>query len=213
MKTKEFLTIEATVGSEINATIKMMIALSKEKGQTVRTIFNGATFSVTADTTPEQAYAMWQKTMEDNAEKWRNSPEGKKAAAEQKARAEQEKRDNAEVDELVKDEILELSAPKAWEHQVEINKDPYGAGVVRYAERWGKLMQVEMKARKTETLAKEVSEATQFKADNEGMSGFSWSCARNLLIQCWKHGAELGKLEGFTDEKITQARQEAEAMG
>ena len=44
-------------------------------------------------------------------------------------------------------------------------------------------------------MTKDIVEATQFKADNEGMTGFSWSCARNLLIRCWKHEAELTNKE------------------
>ncbi|MDO5387355.1 MAG: hypothetical protein Q4F75_08840, partial [Pseudomonadota bacterium] len=207
------LTVEAMYGDCVTDTIKRMIALSKKKNQPVQTTFNGATFSVTAETTPEEAYALWEKTMNDNYEAYRNSPEGIKAAAEQKAREEKKIKDDAEVDELVKDEVLELTAPKCWEHSVEINKDAYGASVIRYAERWGKLMQVEMKNRKTEILTKEIQDATQFKADNEGMSGFSWSCGRNILIQCWKYGDQLGKLEGFTDDKIKEARDKAETMG
>ena len=216
METKETkfegLTVEAMPGEHVTDTIKHMIALSIEKNQPVQTTFNNATFSVTAETTPEEAYALWEKTMNDNYESYRNSPEGIKAAAEQKAREEKKQKDDAEVDELVKDEVLELTAPKCWEHSAEINKDAYGAGVIRYAERWGKLMQIEMRTSKTEILTKEIQEATQFKADNEGMSGFSWSCGRNLLIQAWKYGDQLGKLEGLDDNKIKEARDQAEAM-
>ena len=120
-------------------------------------------------------------------------------------------KEDAEVSELIKDEVLELTAEKAWNKSLRVNTDPYGSGVMRYAERWGKLMQVEMRQRGTEVLTKEIVEETKFRADNEGMSGFSWSCARNLLIQCWKHGAKLGKFEGFTADKVREARCLAEA--
>lgn len=208
---KNFLVYEAVAGTDIHSAIKEMIVWSKMKGKPVQTTFNGATFSVTADTNPEDAYKLWEQTLEKNAEAYWNSPEGIKAAAEAKARAEKKAKEDAEVSELIKDEVLELTAEKAWNKSLRVNTDPYGSGVMRYAERWGKLMQVEMRQRGTEVLTKEIVEETKFRADNEGMSGFSWSCARNLLIQCWKHGAKLGKFEGFTADKVREARCLAEA--
>ena len=211
MEQKNFLVYEAVVGTDIHSAIRDMIVWSKIEGRPVQTTFNGATFSVTADTDPDEAYKQWKQIMEKNAEAYRNSPEGIKAAAEAKARAEKKAKENAVVSELIKDEVLELTAEKAWKKSVQVNIDPYGSGVVRYAERWGKLMQVEMRQRATSVLTKEVVDATKFRADNEGMSGFSWSCARNLLIQCWKYGAELGKFEGFSADKVQKARRLAEA--
>ena len=211
MEQKNFLVYEAVAGTDIHNAIKDMIVWSKMKGRPVQTTFNGATFSVTADTDPDEAYKQWEQTLEKNAEAYRNSPEGIKAAAEAKARAEKKAKEDAVVSELIKDEVLELTAEKAWKKSVQVNIDPYGSGVVRYAERWGKLMQVEMRQRGASVLTKEIVDATKFRADNEGMSGFSWSCARNLLIQCWKYGAELGKFEGFTADKVQKARRLAEA--
>ena len=211
MEQKNFLVYEAVAGENIKDCIKTMLLMSKIEGKPVQTTFNGATFSVTADTAPDEAYKLWEQTLEKNAEAYWNSSEGIKAAAEAKARAEKKAKEDAEVSELIKDEVLELTAEKAWNKSLRVNTDPYGSGVMRYAERWGKLMQVEMRQRGTEVLTKEIVEETKFRADNEGMSGFSWSCARNLLIQCWKHGAKLGKFEGFTADKVREARCLAEA--
>ena len=211
MEQKNFLVYEAVAGTDIHSAIRDMIVWSKIEGRPVQTTFNGATFSVTADTDPDEAYKQWEQIMDQNAEAYRNAPEGIKAAAEAKARAEKKAKEDAEVSELIKDEVLELTAEKAWKKSLLVNTDPYGSGVVRYAERWGKLMQVEMRQRGASVLTKEIVDATKFRADNEGMSGFSWSCARNLLIQCWKYGAELGKFEGFSADKVQKARRLAEA--
>ena len=212
MEAKNVLVYEGKYGDHITSVINAMIALSKKEGKPVQTTFNGATFSVLADTKPDEALKLWNQIMERNAEAYRNSPEGIKSAAEAKARKEKKAREAAEVSELIKDEILELTAEKAWKKSVQVNTDPYGSGVVRYAERWGKLMQVEMRKQGASVLIKNIVEATKFKADNEGMSGFSWSCARNLLIQCWKHGAELGKIEKIPAVDVEEARRKAEAM-
>ena len=212
MKEKNFLVYDAMCGEHITDAIKAMIDLSKKEGKPVQTTFNGATFSVSADTKPDEALKSWKRIMEENAEAYRNSPEGIKAAAEEKARKEKKAREAAEVSELIKDEVLELTAEKAWKKSVQVNIDPYGSSVVRYAERWGKLMQVEMRKQGAAVLTKDIVEATKFKADNEGMTGFSWSCARNQLIQCWKHGAELGRIEGFSAVDVQNARRKAEAL-
>lgn len=212
MEEKDFLVYDAMCGDYITDVIEKMIALSKKEGKPVQTTFNGATFSVTADTKPDEALNLWNQIMEKNAEAYRNSPEGIKAAAEEKARKEKKAREDAEVSALIIDEVLELTAEKAWKKIVRFNTDPYGSGVVRYAERWGKLMQVEMRKQGASVLIKNIVEATKFKADNEGMTGFSASCARNLLIRCWKHGAELGKIEKIPAVDVEEARRKAEAL-
>ena len=135
---------DAMCGNHIKDAIKAMIDLSKKEGKPVQTTFNGATFSVIADTKPDEAFKLWKRIMEENAEAYRNSPEVIKAAAEEKARKEKKAREDAEVSALIKDEVLELTAEKAWKKSVQVNIDPYGSSAVRYAERWGKLMQVEM---------------------------------------------------------------------
>lgn len=211
MKTNDVMVYEPMAGEYIKDVINKMIGLSKENGKPVQATFNDATFAVTADTNPEEAYKLWKKTVDENYEKWRNSPEGIKDAEEQKARDEKKARENAEVDELIKDEKLELTAENAWKLSLKNNQDPYGSAVMHYAERWAKLMQVEMRTRGLNELTGAVVKATKYKADNEGMSGFSWGCARNLLIECWKYGAKLGELEGFEVDEIREARLEAEA--
>ena len=76
MKTNDVMVYEPMAGEYIKDVINKMIGLSKENGKPVQATFNDATFAVTADTNPEEAYKLWKKTVDENYEKWRNSPEG-----------------------------------------------------------------------------------------------------------------------------------------
>ena len=113
MEEKDFLVYDAMCGNHITNAIKAMIDLSKKEGKPVQTTFNGATFSVSADTKPDEALKLWNQIMERNAEAYRNSPEGIKAAAEAKARKEKKAREAAEVSELIKDEVLSQAVLEA----------------------------------------------------------------------------------------------------
>lgn len=70
------------------------------------------------------------------------------------------------------------------------NKDPYGGRIVSYAKEWAMLMQVEMA--KGEKL-KDIAQRTSSEADYDGITGFMYGAAVQMLSQCWRHGEELRK--------------------
>ena len=77
------------------------------------------------------------------------------------------------------------------EYQDYIDKqkgDPYGLGVFSYAERWADMMEIEMSTGKE---IKDIAKELSFKADTEGITGFMYGCAVNVLAQHWEHGEEL----------------------
>lgn len=83
---------------------------------------------------------------------------------------------------------IELKDKEKWNNFVTKNIGPYGKGCVDYAERWAIQMQERLaKNEKLENIAKEESH----KADTEGITGFMYGCAVNMLSQCWKYGEEL----------------------
>ena len=70
------------------------------------------------------------------------------------------------------------------------NTDAYGSAIFRYAERWANLMEERIaNGEKIEDIAKELSH----KADTEGITGFMYGCAVNILSQCWEYGEQLRK--------------------
>lgn len=66
--------------------------------------------------------------------------------------------------------------------------DFYRMGIFRYAERWGSLMEQEM--RNGATVA-QVAERTSDQADTDGITGFMYGQAVRILSGYWEHGEEL----------------------
>ena len=79
---------------------------------------------------------------------------------------------------------------KAYEEWKKNNTDAYGSVIFRYAERWADMMEERIaNGEKIEDIAKELSH----KADTEGITGFMYGCAVNILSQCWEYGEQLRK--------------------
>lgn len=85
---------------------------------------------------------------------------------------------------------MKLKNKEVWKKIVAINNDPYGSGVVRYAERWANTMEQEMESGKSLI---DIADATSHKADTEGITGYMYGCAVSILSQVWEHGEELRK--------------------
>lgn len=104
------------------------------------------------------------------------------------------------VEELVKHsmqteelQFKDEEARKVWDNFVEVNsKNGYSACVVRYAEYWAKFMQYLMAKHEGVTVAK-IADKASHAADIDGVTGFMYGCAVNVLSQVWKHGEELRK--------------------
>ena len=85
---------------------------------------------------------------------------------------------------------MELSNEKAWQQAVDINIDPYSRGVITYAERWARLMQVEINAGKE---LEDIADATSREADIDDITGFMHGAAVCTLASSWKYGDQLRK--------------------
>ena len=98
---------------------------------------------------------------------------------------------------------MQMSDPEGWNLFAANNNDPYGSGVVRYAERWADAMEAEMAAGKA---LGDIADATSHSADTEGVTGFMYGCAVSVLAKVWKHGEELRRWHNLK----TQIRDEGE---
>lgn len=79
-------------------------------------------------------------------------------------------------------------AEKEWQEFRNNNQDPYGSGVVRFAERWAELMEKELEEGK---LLIDIAGITENQADTEGITGFVYGVAVNVLSHAWKYGEDL----------------------
>ncbi len=90
------------------------------------------------------------------------------------------------------------------------NNDPYGSGVVRYAEKWAELMEASL-AMGTEL--KEIAETTRGEADTEGITGFMYGCAVRGLAYFWVHGEELRRWHNLDTQLHDEGEKANESGG
>lgn len=96
-----------------------------------------------------------------------------------------------------------------WNNWVEKNTDPYGGACVTYAERWARMMQARMDAgEELEDIAKQ----TSHDADKEGITGFMYGCAVQMLAGCWKYGDRLRRWHNL-DVQIGDEGEKANESG
>lgn len=67
-------------------------------------------------------------------------------------------------------------------------EDFYGAGILRYAKRWGNMMEQELAGGLS---VAEAAEKTMTAADTEGITGYMYGNAVGVLSEYWSHGEEL----------------------
>lgn len=85
---------------------------------------------------------------------------------------------------------MEIADEAAWQSWKDNNQDEYGGAIIAYAERWARLMQVEINAGKK---LEDVAKATSNEADIDGITGFMYGAAVCVLADSWKHGDQLRK--------------------
>lgn len=105
---------------------------------------------------------------------------------------------------------MKLIDEEGWERAVKINDDPYGSCVIRYAKRWAELMESEIaKGTALEACAK----STSHDADTEGVTGFMYGCAVDILVKVWAHGEELRKWHNIDCQIGTEGEKANESGG
>lgn len=77
----------------------------------------------------------------------------------------------------------------------ELCSEPYGAAIVRYAERWADLMEKDFSGGNIRSL----SEETSWKAGRAGITRTMHGRAAEILIKFWQHGIDLHYAAMFKD--------------
>lgn len=99
-----------------------------------------------------------------------------------------ENQSNAIDAKLANTPSIDLVDEDGWKRFKNVNKDGYGGAVVAYAERWARLMQLEIASGK---ILENVAEDTSREANIEGITGFMYGFAVSTLVSYWKHGERL----------------------
>lgn len=95
------------------------------------------------------------------------------------------------VDQTTSIEFTSEESEQLWKEFVVNNSDFYGLGVINYASRLAKYVQYLMKNHNAE-FSSVIYNASNL-CDIEGITGFMYGYAINILSQCWKYGDDLRK--------------------
>jgi len=198
-------TWEANYGSSITNCIRDAIEINKIEGNPIEFNFNGVTISINKTSDAAQIYRAWEYGMAGLLKVAGPGPapdldvelaevELERAKREKARREAQNAKDAiiiAKVDAEIDGVALEYApgGEEAWAACSAKNQDSYGGGTVRYAERWGRLMQARIKS--GATVASVQNQASHDADAGFGMSGFTHSFAKSMLREWWIHGAQL----------------------
>lgn len=75
---------------------------------------------------------------------------------------------------------------QAYQELVAKNQDVYGAGIVKYAERWAALMEGAKEV--SGELTPDIMNRCSHDADIDGITGFMFGAAVSVLAEHWVHG-------------------------
>lgn len=145
-----------------SVTLKAKEVLNASDNVFVQFNFNGVKCVVTSETNPEWLYRDYQNSLsyklpeiatgtepeysdeiQAKLEIAKLEREKRQKAAEKKYKAEETKKLKA-FNKKVEGIEIELFNRIAWKMWAEKNQDGYGQGILKYAENWAKLMQVEL---------------------------------------------------------------------
>lgn len=200
--------------SDITDTIGEAIELSVIYDHCLVTFdFNGVTINVLSTSSPDLIYRDWTRVAQgfisgpigpnpslalsreeqasDDRIAARNADKRRVAAADRnKSITDRTRALDARLSEAPPMEVSNMSAWQVW--QTRSRNENYYTIVVPVAERWARLMQLEMaKGKKLE----DVAVATSYEADVvKLMSGAARYEAAWILEQCWRYGKELKQL-------------------
>jgi hypothetical protein len=205
------ITVEFRAGTSIeDAARKLVFTAPKDPEHKATGTFNDITLVCDAYSTSESIVACYHSESKRCADERRKSPEGIKARQEQEDHDAARAKINNEVDRAIAGVEMRIFDHGAWSEFVSKNTDPYGAGVIKYAERWAKLMQVRMGAgAKLEDIAKQASHDT----DNDGITGFMYGCAVATLAKTWEHGDELRRWHNLDSQYGNEGEKANETGG
>lgn len=206
MKTK---TLDVFCGDHINDACARAVALAASENCAVEFSFNDQLVTALPTDTSEELVKRWHDESDRRRAEYEASPEYKKSQEEwvRKEAAEQ-----AALTEALAaaPETMSLKDPDGWAEAVKVNNDPYGAGVINYADKWARLM--EARISNGESVAAVAKECSHL-ADADGITGFMYGCAVGILAQVWIHGEELRKWHNLDTQIGTEGEKANESGG
>lgn len=197
--------LDPTCGSNIQTAIKTAIA----EPDGARFLFNGIVVEVAHDSDPALIYRDWDRAIQGYiSNKVGTHPAAEltddEIASDARIEAENKSRRHENHDKwkrkiecktshcewlLAGASALIVNDQGAWDRwKKKNNHDDYSSTTVAYTERWGRLMQIQIKQG---TQLDRVAETFSQTANVDGITGYMFDYAISALKEHWVHGAEL----------------------
>lgn len=184
--TEDAIWLEPYPGTSIHQVATAALDLCAEHGLPVRWDFNGTTCVATTGMTADAIVTAYHAELDAKYTALQATPAYQ--AAREAAETAQREREATCAQMLAEAPALSLRDAARWGTWVDANQTPYGAACVAYAERWARLMAARMQAGET---LEACAEAMSHMADTEGITGFMYGVAVQMLAECWVHGEAL----------------------
>jgi len=176
-------------GEDIQTAYEKLSDLARRTGEPVSTEFNGQIISAAPWDDSQMLTDTWHKELLRQHEAFIQTDEYRIQQAQRIERA--RIADAARCAALVDAPPPDIIDDDAWVEWELANPDPYGGRIMSFAEDWARLMQVEIA--KGRTVAECAEECARL-ADHDGITGFMYGAAKSVLVQTWRHGAELKEI-------------------
>lgn len=203
------MTYEPIGGERIEETGEAMAKMAAENNCEVTADFNDIALKASPGTTGAEIASFYNAECNRQRDEWIASPEYKKQEEEREARriAHESNLKAALASAPAK---MSLKDEEGWNTAVRVNSDPYGSAVARYAEKWARLMEAQIALGKT---VAECAEQESQLANDEGITGFMYGCAVNILANVWTHGEELRRWHNKETQLGTEGDEANETGG
>jgi hypothetical protein len=202
-------TYEPLVGETITTACRVLVGMASVTRGTVKMTFNDIEVVAKPGDSAESLSQFYLAECHRQHEEYIKSPE----YAERQRRAEEERywelrlRESA-LKAAPKD--MTLRDKESWKQAVEKNPDGIGGGIIRYAERWARIMEGRIANGETlESCAKETSHI----ADSEGITGSMYGGAVSILARVWVHGEQLRRWHNKATQLGTEGDEANEQGG
>lgn len=190
--------------SQLTNTIAEAIDVSKKEDKVITFVFNGVTINIKSDSDPKLLYRDGMRALSGYIDKNvgpypqpiltdEEKANDKRIEAE-KGRQWREQQREIEAEETAKRKRLaeappmEKADPDAWGRALWAYQNDFEEAVFAYAQRWARLMQVDMAKYKT---VAEVAYSTSIEADIDGIRSDNLRNAVVILAFSWRYGDEL----------------------
>lgn len=216
-------------GSSISDAIKRALSWAALKNVEVTFDFNGVNVNIRADSNADLIHRDWQRVMSgyvsQNVGPYPNAVltdeelakdnaimEAREALRKVEADAYHKEQEDARarLDKEIEGIDFDVVNTEVWNECKKNNTDPYGSAINEYAELWGRLMQARMHTGKS---VSDVAKDASRDADTDGITGFMYGCAVNILSHVWNYGEDLRRWHNIDTQIGTEGEKANESGG